>query len=237
MRIAICYFGLLRTFRKTFPAHKQHIYDVLKENNIDYDIYIHTWSGSYTNKRGNSTEIYNHNTDISDIVVPFKQRTDDQDQFISNLNMDDYFYRDVYEKLGNCKEGEWLPDMLLYQMCSQESQKRLINMVFESGIEYDRIIILRPDLEMPIPLRIEPIVSMKVNHIILPQDEHCGGYNDRFAIVNPKMVLYYSHRIDEAKEFRKHHGRIAGETYLKYILDKYKFIIKVENIPSTICRR
>jgi hypothetical protein len=236
MRVAICYWGVLRTFRITSSNHKKNILDVLRDYNIDFDIYMHTWKGSLVNKRGNSSQLYSFSTDVSDLVSLHQQKVDDQDEFLSTLNLDHYFYKDVYEKIGNSANGEWLPEMVTYQLCSQESQKRVVNMVFTSGISYDRIILLRPDIEMSIPLRILPIMSMTPKDIILPSDEHNDGYNDRFAIMSPQMVLYYSNRIDEAREFRSLHGRLVGEKYVKYILDKYKFTVKFENISSSIVR-
>lgn len=236
MKIAVCYWGILRTFRTTFPNHKKNILDILTDYGIEVDIYMHTWKGSLVNKRGNSSQVYSFTTDVSDLVTLTKQTVDDQDEFLSNINLDHYFYKDVYEKFGNCMNGEWLPEMVTYQICSQESQKRVMNMVFTSGVEYDRIILLRPDLEMSIPLAVNSIISMTPKDIILPYDNQCDGYNDRFAIVYPSMVLYYSNRIDEAKEFRSLHGRLVGEKYVKYILDKYKFTVKFETISSSIVR-
>ena len=43
MKIAICYHGLLRGIKNTVKSHNINIYDVLDDNNIDYDIFLHTW--------------------------------------------------------------------------------------------------------------------------------------------------------------------------------------------------
>ena len=40
---AIIYFGLTRSIRKTHETHKKYVYDVLKKNNITYQIFMHTW--------------------------------------------------------------------------------------------------------------------------------------------------------------------------------------------------
>jgi len=43
--------------------------------------------------------------------------------------------------------------------------------------------------------------------------------NDRFAIMRFESVLWYSHRINRIREFRKHYGRIVSEKYVKYVVD------------------
>ena len=36
MKIALCYFGVLRSFNKVLESHEIHIYEVFKKNNIDF---------------------------------------------------------------------------------------------------------------------------------------------------------------------------------------------------------
>jgi hypothetical protein len=43
MKVAICYYGLLRSFDKVIDSHKKHIYDVFTKNNISFDVFFHTW--------------------------------------------------------------------------------------------------------------------------------------------------------------------------------------------------
>lgn len=42
-KIAFCYFGMTRSTKFVYESHKQKLYDILKNNNIDYQIYMHTW--------------------------------------------------------------------------------------------------------------------------------------------------------------------------------------------------
>ena len=43
MRVAICFSGMPRNFKSVFDSHKKYVFDVLKDNGFDYDIFIHTW--------------------------------------------------------------------------------------------------------------------------------------------------------------------------------------------------
>ena len=47
VNIAICYFGLTRSIIHTHESHKKHLFNILDNNNIDYDIYMHTWKTSH----------------------------------------------------------------------------------------------------------------------------------------------------------------------------------------------
>lgn len=46
MRAAICFSGMPRNFKKVYEPHRKYLFSVLKDNNIDYDIFIHTWENT-----------------------------------------------------------------------------------------------------------------------------------------------------------------------------------------------
>jgi hypothetical protein len=62
------------------------------------------------------------------------------------------------------------------------------------------------------------------------------GCNDKFSILPYHSADKYACRIDEILEFRKHHGRIVSEKYLKYIVDKYYPNVKFINFSMNIIR-
>ena len=43
MRVAVCYYGLLRSYDKVEKTHDTHIFDVLRKHNIEFDVFAHTW--------------------------------------------------------------------------------------------------------------------------------------------------------------------------------------------------
>ena len=43
VRVAICYWGMTRSTKLVHHAHKNQIFNIFKNNKIDYDVYIHTW--------------------------------------------------------------------------------------------------------------------------------------------------------------------------------------------------
>ena len=60
-RVAIILFGLTRSLSKTVDSLKENLFNVLKDNFMEYDIFIHTYkiNGSYKNEwSGENTDSY-----------------------------------------------------------------------------------------------------------------------------------------------------------------------------------
>ena len=63
MSVAICFFGITRSLKYTIKSINENILQVFQENNIDYDIYLHTYkiTTDYVNYRANES------TNVNDI--------------------------------------------------------------------------------------------------------------------------------------------------------------------------
>tara|TARA_A100001015_G_scaffold310292_1_gene411407 strand:+ start:1208 stop:2218 length:1011 start_codon:yes stop_codon:yes gene_type:complete len=59
MKIAILFWGLTRSLKYTINSINKNIFDILKKNNIDYDIYLHTYKVNklYTNNRSKEKNV------------------------------------------------------------------------------------------------------------------------------------------------------------------------------------
>lgn len=230
--IAILYFGLTRSVKKTHESHKQHIFNVLKAWNLSFKTFLHTWKTKDDLQNVWETVIP-QKIDYSEhlLLSPDDYKIDSEDEFLDSINMDNYFYKDVWDKIGHSVSGEWLPKMVSNHLCMLESQKRAMKMVNECisrGDKFKYIMFVRPDITIHNDLPVCEIFSNS-NCIHIPNHNHHEGYNDQFAILAYEHALVYGNRIDEIAEFRKHHGRIVGEKYCKFIIDKY--IKNVNQIP------
>jgi hypothetical protein len=217
--IAICYFGMTRSLKKVYESHLTKLFDVLKKNNINYEIFMHTWK---TDKNIVWNTFYDIPNDYEYIFPNFKPtyyQIDNQDDFLESITFSDYFYEHLYDINGNSK-FEWHPQLLKNHLCALESQKRVTDMVINTNKEYDFVIFIRPDVELISDFSID-FLKISKNEISIPDYDHNEGYNDRFAIIPFINYTYYGKRIDEIKEFRKNYGRIVSEKYVKYILFKY----------------
>lgn len=237
MKIAICYWGLSRSTKKVYQSHWNNLFNVLKEHKIDYQVYLHTWK-TKNNKQNVWGKIINKEIDYNEykLLKPNYYQIDNQEDYLKTIKFNDYFYYDIYDKIGHHEEGEWLPELLLNHLCALESLKRVTSMVKDEDI--DLIFYVRPDvlIENKIPIiDILNILKSKDNTIILPNFGHWEGYNDQFAIVKYFAKELYGCRKQGLKEFRKNNGRIVAEKYVKYIVDKY-FIPKFINFKFKVIR-
>jgi len=214
-RIAVCYWGLIRTLRQVYPSQKKYVFDALDELGIEYDTYIHTWIVEKNLVWGRPMKKTNDYSSM-DILQPKSKQIDDQSLFLSTIRREDYYYAGQYE---------WDPQLLQNHLCGLESQKRSVELCLASGEKYDYVLFLRPDALINKRLPVERIFrdsgDRELNTIILPNFNHWEGYNDQFAIVPFDLVRAYSHRIDHLAEFRKTNGRIVAEKYVKHVVNKY----------------
>lgn len=236
---AIVYFGLTRSVKKTHESHKQHVFDVLKGANLSYRTFMHTWK-TKDDTQNVWDKIVPQKIDYEEykLLSPEFYSLDDENSFLESVNMDNYFYKDVWATIGHSKSGEWLPKMVSNHLCMLESQKRGFRMVRDCVVKGDKfkfVMFIRPDVTLQNDL---PIVTITANPdmVHIPNHSHYEGTNDQFAIMNYEHAELYGNRIDELAEFRKSHGRIVGEKYCKFIITKYDMKMNEIDLQYTITR-
>jgi len=220
MSIAICYFGLLRSFEKTHDSHINKIYKILSDNNIEYDIFLHSWKtqndAQYVwGKLSTQKQNYAIPGPIQKKIISSK--FDLQEEFLGQITFSDYYY-------DNFKKDEWRPELIMNHLCALESMKRVLQLVRESKKKYKYIMLVRPDalINNNIPIvEVCKFIDIESKGICVPKYDSNEGYNDRFAIMNYDYCDFYFQRINEIIKYRKLHGRIVSEKYTKFIIDKY----------------
>jgi hypothetical protein len=84
---------------------------------------------------------------------------------------------------------------------------------------HDAVLLIRPDAMLEEPFPVDMIKNMAPRTVYLPDFKHNEGYNDRMALGDLGAMSVYMNRLGGAAEYRRHHGRIVAEKYLKYTLD------------------
>ena len=236
---ALIYWGLTRSTKKVYTSHINHIFNILKKNNLTYKTFMHTW------KTKDNIQMVWGNTipqkiDYNEykLLNPDVYKIEQQEDFINTLNMDDFFYKDIWNNKGDCGEGEWNPHVIKNHLCALESMKRGLEMVEESmqtGNRYKYIMFVRPDCWIHDELPLDQILP-HLDKITVANFEHGEGFNDRFAIMNYANADLYGKRINEIAEFRKGNGRIVSEKYVKFIINKYKIPVNLIHFNFDLIR-
>lgn len=200
MRVAVCFSGMPRSFKTVYESHKKFIFDVLSEQGIEYDIFIHTWNNKvkypkYLSDEGTVEELI-------ELYKPtaFKIETYDDEKINELLNdskVNEYHeYIDHNNDLNNI--GDWIGGGLLTNNTISlfyglnESNKLRI----ESGIKHDIIIKTRFDNIMFDKLNIATL-SKEENTVYCPMGyepdnrEQLGTVNDILAVGDERSMNVY----------------------------------------------
>lgn len=234
-KIAICYWGMTRSTKIVYKSHFINLFNIFKNNNIDYTVFIHTWK-TVDNKNIIWENISSIPVDYEEykLLQPNYYKIEEQSLFTDQINFSDYFNKELYDKYGGDTPHEWRPQLIMNHLCSLESQKRVYEMVNNSNEEFDFIMFIRPDVIIDNKFDVN-ILNTDFD-IIIPSYDHHEGYNDRFAILPFKKSSNYACRIDEIIDFRKNHGRIVSEKYVKFIINKYYNKLRFINFYMKIIR-
>jgi len=233
---AIIYFGLTRSLKKTHESHKTYIFDILNSANLIYQTFMHTWKTKDDSQNIWENVIPEKIDYLDHTLLPLDYyKLDDEDIFLESVNMDNYFYKDVWEKEP---DSEWLPKLISNYVCMLESQKRGFDMVKESilkGNKFKFIMFIRPDILIYNEIPINVIIN-NYDKIQIPNHSHFEGFNDQVAILNYENACIHGKRIEELAEFRKTQGRIVAEKYCKFIINKYNMEINELDFQYAITR-
>jgi len=219
--VAIVYFGMARTIQKTAASHKKYLRDVLTAAGINYKIYFHTWLTDNGYRVWDKVHTAPADTYWT-LLEPNVYKCENQDHFTATLPFHDYFYEDVYKTVGHSKDGEWLPYLVLNHICAMESQRRALSMI---DTNHDAILLIRPDAMLEEAFPVDLIKNMWSNTVYIPDFKHNEGYNDRMALGDVASMSVYMNRIKGAADYRRQHGRIVAEKYLKYTLQMAGLIV------------
>jgi hypothetical protein len=228
MKIALCFWGICRSTDITIESIQTYIFNILKQNNIDYDVYLHTFSlyRPYTNPRAGEFSLQLKNT-IWKLLKPTSHSVESQDRIDTELILE------KYRKCGNPWPDCPTFDTLDNHIRSLYSLKKVTELWLPKRSEYDAIMYLRPDVKFTSPLNINWLKNIAPDCIIIPNFHLTENCNDRFAIGKPGVMEIYGTRFDGAYEYSLTNS-LHSEKYMAYVLRKYN--IKIQHIPFVFRR-
>jgi len=234
-KVAILFFGLTRTLRKTYDNIKENIFDELTNNGLEFDTFIHTYhlNNPYINPYTRET-MYNYDNTSYQLLNPKEYIIQKQNLVEKKLRINEYF-----SKLGDwvgCattlpKKANFVRNMVL----ALHSKKKVVELFSKYKSEYDYVIITRPDQIYNTKLNINSFNLIKENNIIVPFEHSYEGINDRFYIANPKNAIIYGLAFNNLKIYSKIKS-IVSEVYLKDYLNLNKLSIIFGSLKAELVR-
>lgn len=215
-RVAVGFFGITRSLKYTINSIKTNIFNVLTKNNINYDIFIHTYYlNSYSNKRARESLTNKINNDEYKLLNPKYFQQDDQDQIKKKLKLE--LYR-THKDPWNTKY-----ESVDFFILACYSRFILTEMIEKTYINYDYILFVRPDCLYLDKLDISKFNLINNNTILIPNFHLYGKYkiNDRFAITNNYTYKIYGKVFKQLLELSKKH-ELHSETIVGLVLNNNK---------------
>ena len=221
-KIAFAFWGLARSLNFTIDSINKYIFDIFKNNNIEYKIFFHTYSikSIYNNERSNEVNIKLDNNLYKLLNCDFIE-IENQEDVKKEINFKDYRskgdpWRNNFDTLNNF-------------ILALRSKSKVCQMITKSNIDFDYIIYLRPDVQYVQPFDLNFLKLINNNTVVIPDFHWWGGVNDRFCICNNKTYKKYGDNFKFLKDYSKiskpHSERFHGDM----IINKYKLKVKKIN--------
>jgi hypothetical protein len=234
LKVALCFWGITRSLKYTIESIKKNIFEQLSKNNIEYNIFLHTYitDNPYSNPRANEENVILDKTEYR-LLNPDYYKVENQDIVKHTLNIDKY----------KTKGNPW-PDSetFINHLLALWSLKEVTALWMSRKAQYSNIIYCRPDLEYITPFNIlwlygeEDVIYTPNFHrrpTVLTNKKGAISINDRFAIGTPKTMKYYGNRFFEALDYSKR-SLLESRLFLEHTLKKHN--IKMEFINFLFIR-
>jgi hypothetical protein len=212
MSVALLFFGLTRSLKYTLPSIQKNVYDVLKKNDIHYDVFLHTYhvDGIYQNSRANEFNIRLDNNEYK-LLNANHVCIENKKEVVDRLNLKEYYtHGDPWNT-----NFETFDNFLL----AFYSKMKVHELMKSTANEYKYVIFLRPDVyhENELPIDLLHLVDNDHNNVLIPNFGLYRTINDRFAILNSSISHIYGDifksMLDDSKYIQLH-----SESYLYLML-------------------
>lgn len=169
MKVAVCYSGMMRTFPKVYENHLNSLF-----KNYDCDLYFSFWDiwgngDLWKSDYSKSDKVTEENIEkILDLYKPFKYEFESHEKFTNILD----------EMLkNNVREFPYCSNILSMHY----KISKVINMVADSGINYDIVLRIRPDHNFMKPFKFKETKSNVFYTSTWPVRCNGTGMNDQVA--------------------------------------------------------
>ena len=234
-KIAILFFGLARTITSVYPSLKQNIFDVLTNNNIDYDIFVHTYAlpNPYVNP-WTKTVINDYDNQSFKILNPKAFIIENQNNVERRLNIPSYFAK--LSDWAQCANTPELKCSFVRNMVLAQHSKKMVTSLFaKNKNDYDYVMFTRPDQVLHTPIIPSSLLLLNNNNIIVPKEHSYLGVNDRLCFATPYIGIIYGNSFNLLLPYSEQKS-IISEVFLQHYLKINKIGIIYSPILATLRR-
>lgn len=216
-KVAIVFWGLTRSLKYTIDSLKENVLMQLKNNNVEYDMYMHTYNvyNKYTNKRAGEIDLSLDNNEYKLLNIPEKNiMIDDQDTIKSGLELEKY----------RTHKDPWSNDYKTMDnyILAMYSKLKATHIVKSSSQNYSHIIFLRPDVKFYNPFKISWLKSG--TFVSVPNFAHWRvKMNDRMAICDYDSGIIYGELFNDLYNYS-----LKSDIHSEHTIFKH---LKKHNIP------
>jgi len=218
MKVALCFWGLTRSLKYTLKSIQKQIITPLKDANIEYKIFVHTYEfeSAYHNPRSKEQNI---KLDFQEykLLEPDYFQIENQDEIKEKINLKQY----------RTQPDPWENNYISMDnfLCAMYSKKQLGAMIQNSEETFDACVFLRPDTFFLNPLDIHYFSLLQNNRICAPNFHLFPDFNDRFLICSQKHMLTYTQLFDDMLHYSRHCSLHSERFQYALLTQKYKLII------------
>ena len=234
-KMAILFFGLTRSLKNVYRSLKENIFDVLTNNNIEYDIFIHTYilPTPYTNPYVN-TIIENYDNESYKLLNPKFFILENQNKVEKKLKIPKYF-SNLSDWVSCAPTFEKKCYFVRNMVLAQHSKKMVTNLFKEYKDDYDYVMITRPDQALHTKINPTAFNLLNNDNIIIPKEHSYLGINDRFCIAKPNIAIIYGNSFTYLLVYSEK-KTIVSEVFLKDYLKLNNIHVIYSPITATLIR-
>lgn len=226
MKVAVCFWGLTRSLKYTIDSINKNIFDIFKNHNVEYRVFMHTFSvfEKYNNLRAHEKDIILDNEEYK-LLNPDYISIDNQEKVKSSIDFLQYRtqpdpWHNNYETMNNF-------------ILAMYSKKQLLKLFLDNDDgTYTHFLMVRPDVEYLNNFDIRWLSNIGNNEIYVPKFGRYGvygGFNDRMAFTkNKEIFIIYNKLFDHCLAYSRK-APLHSESINRYNMNIHK--IKTTFIP------
>ena len=213
MKVGLFFWGLTRSLKYNFNSIEERILNILKNENIDYKIFLHTYKfdGIYNNKRASEENILLDFEEYRLLKSDYEQ-VDDMDKIMKDIKINKYFFKNQFHKKYNF-------DTFKNIILAYYSKLKLVEMYEKSNEQFDYFIFLRPDVKYLNDFKTEWFNLVNEKNILIPNFRIYYNFNDRFGIMKKETFILFGSLFNKLYEYSKD-NTVCSEKFLGEMLNK-----------------